>query len=47
VIWAKGAWWQGEYNTIRPHSSLDYKTPKEFRDESDRNLRRAALREKC
>jgi putative transposase len=33
---ARGAWWRREYNTIRPHSSLGYKTPKEFSDECDR-----------
>jgi putative transposase len=27
---AKGAWHRREYNTVRPHSSLQYKTPKEF-----------------
>jgi putative transposase len=27
---AKAAWHRREYNTIRPHSSLEYKTPKEF-----------------
>jgi transposase InsO family protein len=32
----KGAWFRREYNTIRPHSSLDYKTPKEFSDACDR-----------
>ena len=33
---AKGAWWRREYNTIRPHSSLGYKTPKKFSGECDR-----------
>jgi putative transposase len=32
----KGRWWRREYNTIRPHSSLGYKTPKEFSEECDR-----------
>jgi putative transposase len=27
---AKGSWFRREYNTIRPHSSLAYATPKEF-----------------
>ena len=27
---AKGAWFRREYNTVRPHSSLGYATPKEF-----------------
>jgi putative transposase len=35
---AKGSWWRREYNTIRPHSSLRYKTPKEFSDECDHGL---------
>jgi putative transposase len=26
----KGKWFRREYNTVRPHSSLDYATPKEF-----------------
>ena len=34
----QGQWFRREYNTIRPHSSLDYKTPKQFRDECDRGL---------
>ncbi len=33
---AKGGWFRREYNTIRPHSSLGYKTPKQFSDECDR-----------
>jgi transposase InsO family protein len=32
----KGAWFRREYNTVRPHSALGYKTPKEFSDECDR-----------
>ncbi len=28
---AKGAWYRREYNTVRPHSSLGYATPREFR----------------
>ncbi len=35
---AKGQWFRREYNTIRPHSALDYKTPKEFSAECDRGL---------
>jgi transposase InsO family protein len=31
----KGEWFRREYNTVRPHSSLDYKTPKEFSDECE------------
>lgn len=34
----KKAWFRREYNTIRPHSSLAYKTPKQFSDECDRGL---------
>jgi putative transposase len=31
----KGRWFRREYNTVRPHSSLDYKTPKQFSEECD------------
>ena len=31
----KAKWHRREYNTIRPHSSLGYKTPKEFSAECD------------
>jgi putative transposase len=34
----KGGWFRREYNRVRPHSSLGYKTPKEFSDECDRGL---------
>jgi transposase InsO family protein len=34
----KGAWFRREYNQVRPHSSLAYKTPREFSDECDRGL---------
>ena len=34
----KGAWFRREYNTVRPHSSLDYKTPRQFSDECDQGL---------
>ncbi len=34
----KGEWFRREYNSIRPHSSLAYKTPKEFSGECDRGL---------
>ena len=33
---AKGAWFRREYNTVRPHSSLGYATPKEFSAACDR-----------
>jgi len=32
----KGVWFRREYNTVRPHSALKYKTPKEFSEECDR-----------
>ncbi len=35
----KAAWFKREYNTVRPHSALGYKTPKEFSDECDRGPR--------
>lgn len=34
----KGAWFRREFNTIRPHSGIGYKTPKDFSDECDRGL---------
>lgn len=34
----KGGWFRREYNTIRPHSSIEYKTPQEFSAECDRGL---------
>lgn len=33
---AKSSWFRREYNTVRPHSSLGYKTPKAFSAECDR-----------
>jgi putative transposase len=27
---AKASWFRREYNSVRPHSSLEYATPKEF-----------------
>jgi transposase InsO family protein len=35
---AKGKCFRHEYNSIRPHSSIKYKTPKMFSDECDRGL---------
>jgi putative transposase len=32
---AEALWFRREYNRIRPHSALDYKTPKQFSDECD------------
>jgi putative transposase len=34
----KGKWFKREYNAVRPHSSLDYKTPKQFAAECDAGL---------
>lgn len=34
---SQAAWFRREYNTIRPHSSLGYKTPREFSMICDRN----------
>jgi putative transposase len=31
----KARWFRREYNTVRPHSSLEYKTPQEFSKECD------------
>jgi len=33
---AKAGWFRREYNTIRPHSSIGYKTPREFGEECER-----------
>jgi putative transposase len=33
---AKASWWRREYNRVRPHSSLGYRTPHEFRAECER-----------
>jgi putative transposase len=35
---SKSRWFRREYNTVRPHSSLDYKTPQKFSNECDRGL---------
>jgi transposase InsO family protein len=32
---AKASWFRREYNTIRPDSSIEYKTPRELREECD------------
>jgi transposase InsO family protein len=34
----KGGWFRREYNAVRLHSSLRYKTPRQFSDERDRGL---------
>jgi putative transposase len=36
----KGAWFRREYNTIRPHSSLGYKTPKEFSNQCEQRRKK-------
>jgi len=33
---ARGGWFRREYDTIRPHSSIGYKTPRGFSEECDR-----------
>jgi putative transposase len=33
-----GRWYRRTHNTIRPHSALGYKTPRQFSDECDRGL---------
>jgi putative transposase len=30
--------WRCHYNDVRPHSSLGYRTPREFREQSERAL---------
>jgi len=42
---AQANWWRREYNTIRPHSSLDYATPKEFSDAWDRKQQQVSQSE--
>jgi putative transposase len=34
---ARATWFRRDYNTIRPHSSIEYKTPREFSKECDKN----------
>ena len=43
---SKATWWRREYNRVRPHGSLSYKTPAEFSAECDRGDDDAA-RQKC
>ena len=40
---AKGSWYRREYNTVRPHSSLSYATPKEYSAACDRKENRKRL----
>jgi putative transposase len=39
----KGSWYRREYNAVRPHSSLDYATPKEFSDACDKKKGRERI----
>jgi putative transposase len=43
---AKGEWFRREYNTVRPHSSLAYKTPKEFSDECEQRRKEHKVKDK-
>jgi transposase InsO family protein len=42
----KAAWFRREFNTVRPHSALRYKTPKQFSDECARPLQSKPKKEK-
>lgn len=42
----KGAWFRREYNKVRPHSSLGYKTPKQFSDEYDQRRKKPKAKDK-
>lgn len=42
----KGGWFRREYNTVRPHSSLDYKTPKEFSDQCEPRRKKGKEKDK-
>jgi transposase InsO family protein len=35
---SKAKWWRREYNRVRPHGSLSYKTPEEFSAECNREI---------
>jgi putative transposase len=37
--------WRNHYNTVRPHSSLDYLTPHEFKQQYHSTPNRAVLQE--
>jgi putative transposase len=41
----KGEWFRREYNTVRPHSSLEYKTPKQFSDEYDQRRKKHKIKD--
>jgi putative transposase len=34
---ARAKWFRREYNTVRPHSALNYATPREFSQECERH----------
>lgn len=36
---SKAAWWRREYNEIRPHSGIGYRTPKEFSTQCEQSPR--------
>ena len=42
---SKATWWRREYNRVRPHGSLSYKTPAEFSAECDRGEHEKARQE--
>ena len=42
----KGGWFRREYNTVRPHGWLDYKTPKEFSDQWDQRRKKGKKKDK-
>jgi transposase InsO family protein len=42
----KGEWFRREYNTVRPHSSLDYKTPKEFSNACEQRRKKDKTKDK-
>jgi putative transposase len=41
----KGEWFRREYNTVRPHSSLEYKTPKQFSDEYEQRRKKHKIKD--
>jgi transposase InsO family protein len=42
----KGEWFRREYNTVRPHSSLEYQAPKEFSDACEERRKRHKKKDK-
>jgi putative transposase len=43
---AKAGWFRREYNQVRPHSAIGYKTPRQFSDECDRKAGRRSAAKK-